>query len=298
MKAYYSDTFVLPLPEGHRFPMQKYSMLRRWVAAARVIAPDDLRLPDPAGDADLLRAHDQAYVERVKTGTLTPQEVRLIGFPWSPELVERSRHSVGATIAACRAALEEGLAANLAGGTHHACSDHGEGFCVFNDSVVAARALQAEGRVKRIVVIDCDVHQGNGTAQICAGDESIFTFSIHSARNYPFKKEQSDLDIGLDDRAGDDTYLYALERGVRTALEQARPDLAIYLAGADPYYNDRLGRLSLTKGGLWARDHLVFSALQQLGIPFVITMAGGYGRVIEDTVDIHFETIRLAAMLR
>jgi len=298
MKIYSSDTFVLPLPEGHRFPMQKYALLRRRVAEAGIVVPGDLCTPAPATDAELQRAHDAEYVRRVQAGELTPQEMRRIGFPWSPAMVERSRRSSGATIAACRAALVERFAANLAGGTHHAYRDHGEGYCVFNDSAVAARAMQAEGRAARVVIIDCDVHQGNGTAAILAGDPTIFTFSIHGAKNYPFHKEQSDLDIALDDGAGDDAYLAALDQGLCQALELSHADLAIYLAGADPFYDDKLGRLKLTKSGLAARDSLVFQYCRDAGIAVAITMAGGYSRDVADTVDIHFATVRMAAELQ
>jgi acetoin utilization deacetylase AcuC-like enzyme len=295
MKIYSSDTFVLPLPEGHRFPMQKYALLRRRVGEAGIVAPGDIGIPAPATDAELLRAHDAEYVRRVQTGELTPQEIRRIGFPWSPAMVERSRRSSGATIAACRAALAEGFAANLAGGTHHAYRDHGEGYCVFNDSAVAARAMQAEGHAARVVIVDCDVHQGNGTAAILAGDPSIFTFSIHAAKNFPFHKEQSDLDIALDDGAGDDAYLAALDQGLSQALELSHADLAIYLAGADPYYDDTLGRLKISKAGLAARDRMVLEYCRDAGIPVAITMAGGYSRDVADTVDIHFATVRMAA---
>ena len=188
MRIFYSDTFVLPLPAGHRFPMEKYALLRRRVSESRIVAPERLLIPHAATDEELGRAHAPEYLRRVQAGDLTPQEVRRIGFPWSPEMVERSRRSSGATIEACRAALEDGVAANLAGGTHHAYGDHGEGYCVFNDSAVAARAMQAEGRARRVVIIDCDVHQGNGTAAILAGDETIFTFSIHGAKNFPFHR--------------------------------------------------------------------------------------------------------------
>lgn len=297
MKAFYSDTFVLPLPEGHRFPMAKYAMLRERIAASAVIAPDDLHIPDAAADSDLLRAHTAEYVHRVQHGLLTPPEIRRIGFPWSPQMVERSRRSSGATIAACRAALQDGIAANLAGGTHHACRDHGEGFCVFNDSAVAARALQADGLARRILIVDCDVHQGNGTADICSGDSSIFTFSIHGAKNFPFRKVPGDLDIALEDETGDDEYLDALAQGLYVSFDLAQPDFAIYLAGADPFHDDRLGRLNLSKAGLRERDLLVFSTMKRAGVPVAVTMAGGYARLIEDTVDIHFETLRLAASL-
>jgi acetoin utilization deacetylase AcuC-like enzyme len=295
MKVFYSDTFVLPLPEGHRFPMQKYRLLRERVAAECVVSLDDLIIPLPATDAELGRAHTAAYIDRVQAGELTPQELRRIGFPWSPQMVERSRRSSGATIAACRTALADGFAANLAGGTHHAYAEHGEGYCVFNDSAVAARAMQAEGAARRVLIIDCDVHQGNGTAAILGGDETIFTFSIHGANNFPFHKEQSDLDIALEDGAGDEAYLAALGDGLFLALEQSRADLAIYLAGADPFHDDRLGRLALTKPGLAERDRMVFEYCRWAGLPVAVTMAGGYARDVADTVDIHFATVRLAA---
>ncbi|HJZ48158.1 MAG TPA: histone deacetylase, partial [Roseiflexaceae bacterium] len=212
--------------------MEKYRRLRERIVAAAVVPPEHLRVPHAATDTELLRAHDREYLRRCQAGELTAQEIRRIGFPWSPQMVERSRRSSGATIEACRAALEDGLAANLAGGTHHAYRDHGEGYCVFNDSAVAARAMQAEGRARRVVIVDCDVHQGNGTASILAGDETIFTFSIHGANNFPFHKEQSDLDIALEDAVSDQAYLDALDDGLSQAIELSRADLAIFLAGA------------------------------------------------------------------
>ena len=275
--------------------MEKYALLRERVAERGIIAADKLHIPPAASDTQLLRAHTADYIERMERGLLTPQEVRRIGFPWTPGMVERSRRSSGATIEACLAALRDGYAANLAGGTHHACSDHGEGFCIFNDSAVAARELQARGLVQRVLVIDCDVHQGNGTAEITRGDDSIFTFSIHGEKNFPFRKEQSDLDIGLGDGAGDAMYLAALEGGLMEAIERSHADLAIYLAGADPYADDKLGRLALTKAGLAARDRLVFDFCEQAGLPVAITMAGGYARTIADTVDIQAATIAEAA---
>jgi acetoin utilization deacetylase AcuC-like enzyme len=295
MKAFYTDQFVLPLPEGHRFPMAKYSLLRRRVSESGLIAPEDLIVPPAATDEEILRAHSDDYLRRVVEGRLSEAEARRIGFPWSAAMAERSRRSSGATIEACRAALGEGVAVNLAGGTHHAFRDCGEGYCVFNDSAVAARAVQAEGRAGRVVVLDCDVHQGNGTAAIFRDDPTVFTFSIHGAKNFPLRKEASDLDVGLPDGCGDAEYLEALARGLGVALERARADLAIYLAGADPFEDDRLGRLKLTKQGLAERDRLVFGRCRAAGLPVAVTMAGGYPRRVEDAVDIHFQTVRLAA---
>jgi len=297
LKVYYSDHFVLPLPEGHRFPMVKYSMLRERVAASGICAPGELRVPRPVSDAEILRSHERGYLRGVVSGTLTPKEMRRIGFPWSERMVERSRRASGGTLGACLAALEEGFAANLAGGTHHAFADRGEGYCVFNDSAIAVRAVQAAGIVGRVVVVDTDVHQGNGTAAILRGDPSVFTFSIHGAKNFPFHKEHSDLDVALPDGADDAEFLDALERGLERALETSRAELAIYLAGADPFEDDRLGRLSVSKGGLAERDRLVLESCRERGIPVAVTMAGGYARNVEDTVDIHFRSIERASTL-
>jgi acetoin utilization deacetylase AcuC-like enzyme len=297
LKVFYSDHFVLPLPDGHRFPMVKYSMLRERVAAGGICEPEEMRVPRPVSDEEILRAHDRGYLRQVVEGTLSPKEMRRIGFPWSERMVERSRRASGGTLGACLAALEDGFAANLAGGTHHAFADQGEGYCVFNDSAVAARAVQAKGLVERVVVLDTDVHQGNGTAAILRGDPSVFTFSIHGARNFPFRKEESDLDIPLPDGADDGQFLEALEGGLEKALEASRAGLAIYLAGADPYEDDRLGRLSVSKEGLAERDRLVLETCRERGIPVAVTMAGGYARQIEDTVDIHFRSIERAASL-
>jgi len=274
--------------------MEKYSRLREALLASGEFTPADFHLPHAATDEELARAHDPKYFNAVSHGQLGKTAEKQIGFPWSEGMVERSRRSAGATICACRAALEDGVAANLAGGTHHAFRDHGEGFCVFNDAAVAARAMQAEGRVDRVLIVDCDVHQGNGTASILRGDDSIFTFSIHGARNFPFDKEQSDLDIELPDGCSDEAYLLQLAHGLDTAFDLARPDLIIYLAGADPYHDDRLGRLSLSMDGLGKRDCLVFDMARRLQIPVAIAMAGGYARQIDDTVMIHRNTICLA----
>ena len=295
MKVFYSDHFVLPLPDGHRFPMVKYSMLRERVAESRIWGPGELRVAEPVSDEEILRAHHPDYLKRVVSGTLTEKEVRRIGFPWSPRMVQRSRRASGGTMGACLSALEDGLAANLAGGTHHAFADRGEGYCVFNDSVIAARAVQAAGFVERVLVIDTDVHQGNGTAAILRGDPTVFTFSIHGAKNFPFRKEQSDLDAPLPDGADDTEFLAVLEKGLEIALDAAEAQLAIYLAGADPFEDDRLGRLCVTKRGLGERDNMVLEACRERGIPVALTMAGGYARRVEDTVDVHFQSIRRAA---
>ena len=297
MKLFYTDIFVLPLPAGHRFPMEKYSRLRASLLSSGVFAEADFHLPHAASDEELARAHDSNYIEQVCYGQLPEKAQKMIGFPWSEGMVERSRRSAGATICACRAAMQDGTAANLAGGTHHAFRDRGEGFCIFNDAAVAARAMQAEGLASRILIVDCDVHQGNGTASILAGDESIFTFSIHGARNFPFEKEESDLDIELPDGCTDDAYLLRLEEGLNTAFDIARPELVIYLAGADPYKDDRLGRLGLTMAGLVERDRRVFAHCRSRQIPVAITMAGGYARQIDDTVAIHRATILLARQM-
>ncbi len=295
MKAFYSDHFVLPLPEGHRFPMAKYQRLRERVLAEGILDAADVT-EAPAASWDQLRlAHAAAYIDAVRTGTLPPEMQRRIGFPWSPEMVERSRRSAGATVAAARAALVDGAAANLAGGTHHAFEDRGEGYCVFNDVAVAARVLQREGGGPRLAVVDCDVHQGNGTAAIFRHDPSVFTFSMHGAKNYPFRKETSDLDVELADGTGDDEYLALLDQHLPGMLEAHRPALVFYLAGADPFVGDRLGRLGLSFDGLAARDALVFDTCHAAGIPVAVVMSGGYAPDIEDIVRIHTSTIRTAA---
>ena len=297
LKVFYSDHFVLPLPEGHRFPMAKYSMLRERVAAANSCGTNEMRVPRAVADEEILRAHENNYLRRVVDGTLAEKEVRRIGFPWSKRMVERSRRASGGTLGACLAALEEGFAANLAGGTHHAFADRGEGYCVFNDSAIAVRAVRAAGLVERVIVVDTDVHQGNGTAAILRTDASVFTFSLHGAKNFPFHKEESDLDVALPDGADDGEFLEALEEGLERALDASRAQLAIYLAGADPYEDDRLGRLSVSKEGLAERDNLVLESCSTRGIPVALTMAGGYARKVEDTVDIHFKSIHRAAAL-
>jgi acetoin utilization deacetylase AcuC-like enzyme len=294
MKLFYSDHVTLPLPEGHRFPMPKYQMLHQQVRAATLVPLQDLRPAPPAKDEEILRVHLADYWEKVISGTLSEKEIRRIGFPWSPGLVERTRRSVGGTLAACRAALQEGFAANLAGGTHHAYPDHGEGYCVLNDVAIAARVMQGEGLAQRVVILDCDVHQGNGTAAIFANDPSVFTFSMHGERNFPFHKEASDLDIALPDGCDDAAFLEQLQIGLDTVMRSFHADLGIYIAGADPFHDDRLGKLALTKAGLLERDRLVFERCMDEGLPLAIVMGGGYARNVEDTVEIQYQTIRLA----
>ncbi len=294
MRLYGSDRYVLPLPTGHRFPMPKYAALLARVAA---LAPERLREPVPASDAELRRAHESDYIEAVATGGLDAAAQRRIGFPWTPAMALRARYSAGATVSACRSALAHGCGVNLAGGTHHAHRDWGAGFCVFNDAAVATRAMQAEGLARNVLVVDLDVHQGDGTAAILAGDPSTFTLSIHGRRNFPFRKAASDLDVELDDGTSDQPYLDALRTALGVALERFDPDLAIYLAGADPYAGDRLGRLSLTKAGLATRDRMVLEALARRAVPVAIAMAGGYAERIEDSVDIHLQTVAIALEL-
>jgi acetoin utilization deacetylase AcuC-like enzyme len=294
MLAFYSDHFVLPLPDGHRFPMAKYSRLRQRVVQQGILAEAQLRPSPAASDQDLLRVHTAEYLERVIEGQLTAREVRRIGFPWSPEMVERSRRSVGGTISAVRAAFKEGCGLNLAGGTHHARPDSGAGFCVFNDVAVAARTAQAESAASRVLLLDCDVHQGDGSAAIFRDDPSVFTFSIHGAKNYPFHKVAGDLDLALDDGTGDDEYMDLLRQGVQRALALSNPDLVIYLSGADPYRKDAFGRLSLSKAGLLARDSWVFNLLASERLPTATVMGGGYARNIDDIVDIHLNTVAAA----
>ena len=291
MRVFYTDHFVLPLPTGHRFPMQKYTLLRE---AVQTYAPHSLEEAAAASDHDLLLVHEAAYIERMSHGTLTTTEIRQIGFPWSPQMAERARRSAGATLAAAKTALTERCAINLAGGTHHAFADHGEGFCCYNDAAVAARVLQRDHAMPRVLICDLDVHQGNGTASIFRDDGSVFTFSMHGARNYPVRKETSDLDVELPDGCDDASYLHALRENLPRAITQFRPNAMIYLAGADPYEGDRLGRLKLTKAGLATRDRFVLEFARYNAIPVAVTMAGGYAHNVADIVDIHFNTVRTA----
>ncbi len=292
MRAFAHDVYTYPLPEGHRFPLGKYRMVRE---EAERLDGVDVHDADAAGWDDLGRAHSADWVERVREGRLERREQLALGLPWSAELVERARRATGATILAARAALADGIAANLGGGTHHAFADAGRGFCVFNDVVTALRVLRAERRLIRILVVDVDVHQGDGTHALLAGDATSFTLSVNGFRNYPFRRVPGDVDVDLPDGTGDDPYLAALEEVLPDALRRARPELCFVLAGADPFEGDRLGRLSLTKDGLLARDTLVRETLDVAGVPICLTLAGGYAEDIRDTVDINVNTLRVFA---
>jgi len=278
--------------------MGKYRLLRDRIAAE--LPEIRLMQAQPASDGELALVHAPGYVQAISDGSVAPTVMREIGFPWSTAMAERARRSVGATIAACRAAAVEGVAANIAGGTHHAYPDKGGGFCVFNDAAVAARLMQAEQARRsrqplRVAIIDLDVHQGNGTARIFQGDPTVFTLSLHGQKNFPFRKEASDLDVDLPDGTGDDAYLHALERALEELAHRFDPQLLIYLAGADPHEGDRLGRLKLTWDGLEARDRRVFDWAWQRGVPLAFAMAGGYGRRLEDTVQVQINTFSVAA---
>lgn len=301
MQAFYSDNFVLPLPVGHRFPMQKYRQLRDRL----ILELPDVRMHEaPSATAgELALAHSPDYVAAVLDGTLSRKHQREIGFPWTPAMAERSRRSVGATVAAARVALKEGVAVNLAGGTHHASADRGSGFCVFNDVAVAARLMQAESlrrsrqALMRILVVDLDVHQGNGTAAIFRGSNDVFTLSLHGQHNFPFRKEASHLDVELPDSCADGPYLMALDKALEVVIDHHRgslPQLMFYLAGADPYEGDRLGRLALSPAGLAERDRRVFAFARAHRMGVAVSMAGGYGHRIEETVAIQVESIRQA----
>lgn len=309
VQAFYADHFVLPLPDGHRFPMGKYQRLRDRVALELPQLRPGVALP--VSDGELALAHDPAYVQAVVDGSLGAAAMREIGFPWSAAMVERSRRSAGATVAAARVAMglggqpAEGIAANMAGGTHHASAAKGSGFCVFNDAAIAARLMQVEHARQRpepgdrrlplqVAIIDLDVHQGNGTASIFSRDPTVFTLSMHGQKNFPFRKEASDLDVELPDGCRDDAYLQALELALDELERRFSPGLVIYLAGADPHEGDRLGRLKLSWDGLEARDRRVFDWAFQRRIPLALAMAGGYGVNIEDTVQAQLNTFRAA----
>jgi len=288
-----SSRYAVPLPPGHRFPMAKYALLRQRVLAEGLVAPERLHEPERAPVEDLLLVHTREYVEQVTCGTLPAAEQRRIGLPWSERFVERAYRVVRGTCETAEAALEHGVAMNLAGGTHHAFPHRGEGFCVFNDVAVAIRRLQRSGRGRRAAVVDLDVHQGNGTHAAFADDASVFTFSMHGRKNFPFHKVPGSLDVELEDGTGDDEYLDRLADALPAALRASAPDLVVYLAGADPHEGDRLGRLKLTFAGLARRDAAVLGACREVGIPVAVTIAGGYGHDVDDTVAVHANTVRV-----
>ena len=292
LRAWTSARWSIPLPEGHRFPMGKYRLVRDGVVALGVLEAGAIHEPDRISRDALRLVHTDPYVASILEGTLDPAAERRLGFPWRPELAERSLRTVQGTVEAARDALDRGAGLNLAGGTHHAFSERGEGYCVFNDVAIAIRALERDGRIQRAVVIDLDVHQGNGTARIFAADPDVHTFSIHGAKNYPFRKERSRLDVELEDRTGDDGYLDCLDRHLDRVLDEAGADLAFYVAGADPYGGDRLGRLALSIDGLRLRDRRVFAACRRRGLPVIVVLGGGYAADPGDLVAIHANTVR------
>ncbi len=276
MKVSHHPDYYLPLPEGHPFPMVKYTLVYDMLRAAGMLPATRMMLPEEAARTDLARVHTRDYLERLFGSGLTAQEQRALGVPWSPRLLRRSRLAVQGTLLAANAALDDGRAGNLAGGTHHAFADHGEGFCVLNDVAIAIRRLQHEQRIRRALVVDLDVHQGNGTAAIFEGDESVFTFSMHGERNYPARKMRSTLDVGLPDGIGDEAYLDALQAQLPQLTTGFSPDIVFYLAGVDVAAGDRYGRFALTDAGIRARERCVLDWSRQLGLPLVVTLAGGY----------------------
>lgn len=293
MRVFYSEEFNLALPERHRFPATKYDRLRRMLIDEAILRPDQLRPSPLANDEALLRAHDPAYIRAIEEGAIAPALMRRIGFPWSPALARRARLSVGGSIAAARAALEDGISGQLAGGTHHAHRDFGAGYCIYNDFACAALALIAERRVRRVAIIDLDVHQGDGNAAILGPREDVFVLSLHGEKNFPFRKVASDLDIALPDATGDADYLAALHDALPAVFAFA-PDIILYQAGVDPLAQDRLGRLALTHGGLRARDERVLSECRARGLPVAMAIGGGYADPIEESVRAYANTYRAA----
>lgn len=297
MKASFHDDYEIPLPEGHPFPMRKFSSLRRILLEEGIVRPSDLMTPSEIDWDDLRLVHDDRYLDALRHGTMDRAAIRRLGLPWSPALVRRSRLAVHGTAMAAWQALEDGVSANLAGGTHHACPSHGEGFCVLNDVGVAIRLLQREEEIRRALIVDLDVHQGNGNALCFAEDPSVFTFSMHGARNFPLRKPPSDLDVELEDHTGDVAYLQALQRHLPSAIERSRPDIVFLLSGVDVVVGDRYGRLALTRDGLRRRERAVQLKLRETGVPMVLLLSGGYAETPALTADLHAETHRTAHRL-
>jgi acetoin utilization deacetylase AcuC-like enzyme len=292
-KLVYHKGYDLNLGE-HVFPSQKFRLIAELLVREGIAAKDDFLTPNPASDEDILRVHTADWVRKLKTGTLTASEEMRLEVPYSPQLVEAFWLAAGGTILAAQCALRDGFGCNLGGGFHHAYPDHGEGFCAIHDVAVGVRRLQADGAIRKALIVDTDVHHGNGTAAIFRGDANVFTLSIHQEHNYPAHKPPSTVDLNMWDRADDDEYLGALIPAVQSALDEFRPDMVFYVGGADPYCEDQLGGLSLTKQGLMARDRKVFEESRKRGIPVVTTLAGGYARRVEDTGRIHVNTILAA----
>lgn len=297
MRVAFSPHYSIQLVPHHQFPMEKYRAVHATLLTEGVISAGAVQEPEPASSELLQLAHTADYVSRFLAGEVTPAEERLLGFPWSPELARRALYATGGTLLATRFALEDGLAANLAGGSHHAFADHGEGYCAFNDLAVAVRALRQSGAARRIAVIDCDVHQGNGTAAILGGDPSVFTFSVHCDSNYPRQKIPGTRDVGLPDGVEDPEYLAILSAELDAIWQAFRPDFVFYQAGVDPLAGDRLGRLRLTLDGLRQRDELVLRRCRTAGTPVVVVLGGGYGKTLSVTVNAHAQTVRVAANL-
>ena len=293
MRVSYTPRYYADIGEGHVFPIRKFELVRDRLLREGTLAPSEIVEPREAAVEDVLLVHTEDYVTRLRAGALTARELRRLGLPWSKALVRRSFLATAGTIAAARFALADGVGANLAGGTHHAFPDHGEGFCVLNDVAVAVRVLRRDRLVRRAAVVDLDVHQGNGTAFIFDGDEEVFTFSMHGAKNYPLFKIRSSLDVELADGTADDEYLGALARHLPRVFAHA-PEIVFYLGGADPFAGDRLGRLALTFEGLRARDRAVLTECRARGVPVATVMSGGYAADVNDTVEIHCNTIRAA----
>ena len=279
----------------HVFPWRKYRLIRQGLLSQGIAQPEDFTAPTPATDDELALVHDRDWIERLSRGTLSYQDVARLEIPYSRGMVQAFRLAVGGTILASRLALSDGIGFNVGGGFHHAFADHGEGFCAFNDVAVAIRCLLSEGAIERAMVVDCDVHHGNGTAALFSGDSRVFTLSIHQLNNYPAVKPASDIDINLDDGTGDEDYLDQLLRHYVPALIEQRPQLIVYLAGADPYYQDQLGGLGLTMGGLRSRDRFVMETALRRGASVAVTLAGGYAFLVQDTVAIHINTVKTAA---
>ena len=292
-KLVYHERYDLNLGP-HVFPSQKFRLIYEMLLREDLAREQDFLRPNPASDEDILRVHTFEWVEKLKTGTLTASEVMLLEVPYSPELVEAVWLAAGGTILAGQCALRDGFGLNLSGGFHHAHPGHGEGFCAIHDVAVAIRKLQADGAIKKAIVVDTDVHHGNGTAAIFRKDPTVFTLSIHQLNNYPAYKPPSNVDLNMDDRVEDDEYLSTLLPAVQTALDQFRPEILFYVGGADPYCEDQLGGLSLTKAGLKQRDRAVFEEARKGGVPVATTLAGGYARRVEDTVRIHVNTVLAA----